>query len=99
MGGKTPTLYEWIGGIDKIQELFAKFYQRVPSDSILAPVFAQMAPEHFQTDPEFRSALVSYLEWGTRIAVINSSQDQNPIDKSAPMPTWGWGEVKGPYQP
>lgn len=50
-------------------------------------------------DPEFRSALVGYLEWGTRIAVINSSSSENPIGPSAPMPRWGWGEVKGPYQP
>ena len=45
---------------------------------------------------EFRSALVSYLEWGTRLAVINS-QPGAPIGEDAPMPRWGWGEVKGPY--
>jgi len=47
-------------------------------------------------DPEFRSALVSYLEWGTRLAVINS-QPGAPVGEDAPMPRWGWGEVKGPY--
>ena len=50
-------------------------------------------------DPEFRSALVAYLEWGTRIAVINSNAIDNPIADDAPMPVWGWGEPKGPYQP
>jgi hemoglobin len=50
-------------------------------------------------DPEFRSALVGYLEWGSRIAVINSAVAENPIGPSAPMPQWGWGEVKGPYVP
>ena len=50
-------------------------------------------------DPEFRSALVGYLEWGTRIAVINSGLTVSPIGESAPMPEWGWGQVKGPYQP
>jgi hemoglobin len=50
-------------------------------------------------DPEFRSALVGYLEWGSRIAVINSAVVENPIGPSAPMPQWGWGEVKGPYIP
>lgn len=49
-------------------------------------------------DPEFRSALVGYLEWGSRIAVINSNAAENPIQPDAPMPVWGWGEVKGPYQ-
>ena len=47
-------------------------------------------------DPEFRSALVGYLEWGSRLAVINS-QPGAVVDADAPMPKWGWGEVKGPY--
>lgn len=47
-------------------------------------------------DPEFRSALVGYLEWGSRLAVINS-QPGAAVDEHAPMPKWGWGEVKGPY--
>ena len=47
-------------------------------------------------DPEFRSALVGYLEWGSRLAVINSQPDVT-VDLVAPMPRWGWGEVKGPY--
>ncbi len=50
------------------------------------------------TDPEFRSALVGYLEWGTRLAVINSQPGAIAQD-DAPMPKWGWGEVKGPYRP
>lgn len=49
-------------------------------------------------DPEFRSALVSYLEWGSRLAVINS-QPGATATEDAPMPKWGWGEVKGPYVP
>ena len=47
-------------------------------------------------DPEFRSALVGYLEWGSRLAVINS-QPGVDVDPTAAMPRWGWGEVKGPY--
>jgi hemoglobin len=47
-------------------------------------------------DPEFRSALVAYLEWGSRLAVINSSPEAQVVE-NAPMPAWGWGEVKGPY--
>jgi len=30
--------------------------------------------------------------------IINSQGADNPISGSAPMPAWGWGEVKGPYQ-
>ncbi|QJB30343.1 globin [Chitinophaga oryzae] len=50
-------------------------------------------------DPEFRSAFVGYLEWGTRIAVINSREEQLEMDKEQPMPKWGWGETGGPYVP
>lgn len=49
------------------------------------------------SDPEFRSALVGYLEWGTRLAVINS-QPGADVTAEAAMPSWGWGEAKGPYQ-
>ncbi len=48
-------------------------------------------------DPEFRSAFVGYLEWGTRLAVLNSRLEQTPQDDS-PMPRWGWGETGGPYR-
>jgi len=37
-------------------------------------------------DPEFRSAFVGYLEWGTRLATINSNLDKVPIDENEPMP-------------
>ncbi len=50
-----------------------------------------------KSDPEFRSALVGYIEWGTRLAVINSQLTENPLNPSEPMPKWGWGETGGPY--
>ncbi|HJZ86365.1 MAG TPA: group II truncated hemoglobin [Polyangia bacterium] len=50
-------------------------------------------------DPEFRSALVSYLEWGSRLAVINSQPGGATVVEGSPMPRWGWGEAKGPYTP
>ncbi|RIV23736.1 globin [Fibrisoma montanum] len=50
-------------------------------------------------DPEFRSALVGYLEWGSRLAVLNSNAAENPVQADAAMPTWGWGETGGPYVP
>lgn len=48
-------------------------------------------------DPEFRAALVGYLEWGTRLAVHNSAPDAGVVEH-APVPRWGWG-VAPPYQP
>ena len=48
-------------------------------------------------DPEFRAALVGYLEWGTRLAVSNSQTDAE-VAEQAPVPRWGWG-VAPPYIP
>jgi hemoglobin len=155
MSKSVPTLYEWLGGIDALNRLTARFYERVRDNAVLAPIFAHMSPEHprhvaaflaevlggpadysadhgghpamvqhhlnrhltqahrrewvallldtadelkMPDDPEFRSALVGYLEWGSRLAVINS-QPGATADPLAPMPKWGWGEVKGPYSP
>src|SRR5262245_16247603 len=124
-----PTLYEWLGGIEALRRLTARFYERVKEDPLLGAVFLHMGsdhPEHVAVflaevlggpdtysqqygghpamirhhlnrhltqemrrrwmgllldtadelampdDPEFRSALVGYLEWGSRLAVINS---------------------------
>jgi hemoglobin len=48
-------------------------------------------------DPEFRAALVGYLEWGTRLAMANSQPGAEVVEH-APVPRWGWG-VAPPYQP
>jgi hemoglobin len=47
------------------------------------------------SDPEFRSAFLAYIEWGTRLAVANSQPGATPPPK-APVPRWGWGEAP-PY--
>ena len=155
MNASVPTLYEYVGGIDALNRLTTRFYERVKDNKILAPIFAHMSVDHPQhvaaflaevlggpadysakhgghpnmvrhhlnrhlsqtqrrewvallldtadelkmpDDPEFRSALVAYLEWGSRLAVINS-QPGATADPNAAMPKWGWGEVKGPYSP
>jgi hemoglobin len=49
------------------------------------------------TDPEFRSAFVAYIEWGTRLALVNSQPGAHPPTQ-APVPHWGWGEAP-PYTP
>ena len=149
----TPTLFDWLGGIDALNRLTTRFYEHVGRDDLLRPVFLHMGGDHPQhvaaflaevlggpadysarhgghahmirqhldrhltqaqrrrwvelllstadelglpDDPEFRSALVGYLEWGSRLAVINS-QAGATVEADAPMPRWGWGEVKGPY--
>ncbi len=41
-------------------------------------------------DPEFRSALVAYLEWGTRLAMGNSQPGAHVV-AHAPVPRRGCG--------
>jgi hemoglobin len=48
-------------------------------------------------DPEFRSALLAYVEWGTRLAMHNS-QPGAKVFEQAPVPRWGWGEAP-PFEP
>lgn len=48
-------------------------------------------------DPEFRSALLAYAEWGSRLAMENSKPGADVVPH-APVPRWGWGEAP-PYQP
>jgi hemoglobin len=49
------------------------------------------------SDPEFRSAFVAYVEWGTRLAMHNS-QPGAEVFQHAPVPRWGWGEAP-PFEP
>jgi truncated hemoglobin YjbI/quinol monooxygenase YgiN len=41
-------------------------------------------------DPEFRAAFTGCIEWGSRLAQLNSQLDAEPV-KAAPVPRWGWG--------
>ena len=149
-----PTLFEWAGGADALAALFTRFYELVPADPLVGPLFAGMDPHHadhvalwigevfggppryteerggypamlghhlgkaiteaqrrrwidllidaadqvgLPDDPEFRSAFVAYVEWGTRLAVSNSAPGA-PVVAEAPVPRWGWGEAP-PYVP
>lgn len=44
------------------------------------------------SDPEFRSAFVAYVEWGSRVGMTNSQAGATPPPE-APVPRWGWGEA------
>jgi CDGSH-type Zn-finger protein/truncated hemoglobin YjbI len=46
-------------------------------------------------DAEFRSALGSYIEWGSRLAVENSQAGARPPEHM-PMPRWDWHTAAGP---
>lgn len=60
-------------------------------------LIAQSADEAgLPADPEFRSAFMAYVEWGTRLAMANSQPGASPPMR-APVPRWGWGEAP-PYR-
>lgn len=148
-----PSLTEWAGGREMLRALTVAFYNKVPNDPILAPVFAQMDRQHAErvadflaevfggppvysgeggshigmivkhlgrgiteqqrahwvemmietadevglpVDPAFREAFVAYLEWGSKLAVINSAPGVEKPEGDWPMPQWGWGPARGP---
>jgi truncated hemoglobin YjbI len=142
-----PTLYEWLGGFQALHRMTRLFYEKyVPQDPLLAPVFADIPPDHpervatwfgevfggpktyseryggydwmvsqhfgralteeqrarwaqlmcqcadeagLPTDPEFKAAFVSYIEWGSRIALENSTPGAKP-PMHMPVPRWWW---------
>jgi CDGSH-type Zn-finger protein/truncated hemoglobin YjbI len=150
----TPTVYDWLGGLEALERLTTAFYDgiRDEPDELLEPVFRGMDPEHpkhvaawlaetfggpanytgqhggyehmvqahrnralteeqrqrwvarlartadevlLPDDPDVRQAFLSYLEWGSRIAVFNSQPGVDVI-AHAPVPKWGWGN-SAPY--
>jgi hemoglobin len=61
-----------------------------------AQLIAETADEAgLPDDPEFRSALVAYVEWGSRIGRANSQPGSAPPTEG-PVPRWGWGEAPPP---
>ena len=83
MGDKAvPKLIDWMGGPSRVEELIERFYDAVLEDSLLEPLFRGMDSQH-------------YLEWGSRLAVINSAPGVD-VEEDQPMPKWGCGEVGGP---
>ena len=41
-----PTLYEWAGGIEALHKLTRAFYEKVPNDPLIGPLFSKMTPDH-----------------------------------------------------
>jgi truncated hemoglobin YjbI len=55
-----------------------------------AQLMCQCADEAgLPTDPEFKAAFVSYIEWGSRIALENSTPGAKP-PMHMPVPRWWW---------
>jgi hemoglobin len=47
-------------------------------------------------DPEFRAAIIGYLEWGIRLAMENSRPRARVVEHAS-TPRWGWS-VAPPYR-
>jgi truncated hemoglobin YjbI len=150
---REPSVYEWAGGHPALLRMTTIFYGKyVPEDPLLAPLFAQMAPDHpervaawlgevfggpkaytetygdydrmvsrhlgralseeqrarwvqllcqaadeagLPVDPEWRAAFVSYLEWGSRLALENSQPGAHPPEHM-PVPRWSWANDATP---
>ena len=45
-------------------------------------------------DPEFRSAFMAYIEWGTRIGLSVSNAGDFTPDPNSTVPLWDWGVMK-----
>jgi hemoglobin len=50
-------------------------------------------------DPEFRASFVGYLEWGSRLAVLNSQDGVGAPEEDLSMPAWSWSSPGGPFRP
>jgi hemoglobin len=89
---------ERVGGYDRMvgkhKDLSITPEQRFRNSSLMS-----LAADDAQLpdDPEFRSAFMAYVEWGTRLAMHNSQPDAEVVEH-APVPRWGWGEAP-PYTP
>ncbi|WP_291919091.1 group II truncated hemoglobin [Chitinophaga sp.] len=82
-----------------IQKHLGKHLKEVHRQRWVQLLLATADEMNLPADPEFRAAFVAYIEWGTRIAIINSNETNLPVKPDEPMPKWGWGEPGGPYQP
>lgn len=97
LGG--PKLYTESGGshFGMVKKHFGKHLSEAHRKQFVKLLIDTADEVKFPEDPEFRSAFVGYLEWGTRLAVINSNEDEITMNVEEPMPKWGWGEFGGPY--
>ena len=95
--GGPPTYTEQHGGYENMvahhHDLAITEEQRRRWINLLADTADEVG---LPSDPEFRSALMAYIEWGTRIAKSNSQPGAAP-PPHAPVPHWGWGEAP-PWQ-
>jgi len=94
-----PAAYTAEGGshFSMIQKHFGKHLTEAQRKRWVALLMETVDEIELPDDPEFRSAFVAYIEWGTRIAVLNSNAEDLSVAPHEPMPMWGWGVPGKPY--
>src|SRR5688500_12156940 len=96
-----PSVYSESEGshFKMIQKHFTKHLNESMRKRWMALLLATADEINLPDDPEFRSAFVAYIEWGSRIAVLNSNEAPANPNPDEPMPKWGWGVPGKPYLP
>lgn len=97
LGG--PTTYtDELGGYERMLAHHRDLAITPPQRHRFASTMSLAADDaELPDDPEFRAAIIGYLEWGTRLAMHNSQPGAHDVVEHAPVPRWGWG-VAPPYQ-
>lgn len=96
-----PSIYSEKEGshFKMIQKHFSKHLSEAMRKRWMALLIETADEINLPDDPEFRSAFVAYIEWGSRIAVLNSNETPVNPNPGEPMPKWGWGVPGKPYLP
>lgn len=96
LGG--PTTYtDELGGYERMLEHHRDLRITAGQRHAFAATMSLAADDaDLPADPEFRAAIIGYLEWGTRLAMHNSHPGAEVVER-APVPRWGWG-VAPPYE-
>jgi hemoglobin len=96
--GGEPTYTEELGGYERMLAHHRNLGITPEQRLRFVTLMSRAADDaHLPADPEFRAALVGYLEWGTRLAMHNSQPGVGVVEQ-APVPRWGWG-VAPPHRP
>ena len=88
--GGPPFYTERYGGYTRMISQHLDKHLTQEQRSHWARLMAQSADEAgLPNDPEFRAAFIAYIEWGSRIAVENSTGGAKPPE-NMPVPRWWW---------
>jgi CDGSH-type Zn-finger protein/truncated hemoglobin YjbI/uncharacterized Fe-S cluster protein YjdI len=93
-----PPLYSTTGGthIGMIVKHLGRHISEEQRTRWVALMIETASEVGLPNDAAFRDAFTAYLEWGSKLAVINSAPGIEAPQGHWPMPVWGWGAARGP---